>query len=171
MRTLSQLIEDWKIARGALTKLQADTPRIIGNVAVRSIKDNFRMQGYDTGAGVTNWKPRSQATNNRYDKRSGVKGSVYQSTNMLLKQTGVLYNSIQYKVTGKLVFVGVDLGAVPYAKKMNDGGPGKWGKNATNTPPRPYMPRPNEGLNPKMLKGVLKKIQSEREKALKNFKR
>jgi hypothetical protein len=171
VKTIAQLIADMKAAKEAMKKLQADIPRIIGNESVKAIKDNFRLQGYDSGTGVSSWKARSQATNTRYDKRKGVKGSVYQSSNALLKQTGVLYNAVQYKVQGKLVFVGVDLGAVPYAKKMNDGGPGKWGKNATNTPPRKYMPANGEPPNAKMLKRVVKKIGSERDRALNNFKR
>jgi phage gpG-like protein len=170
MRTLGQLINDWKISRGALKKLEERTPSIIGNEAVRAIKNNFRIQGYDSGTGVTAWKPRSPETNKRYDKRTGVKGSVYQSSNPLLKQTGSLYNSVKYKVNGNLVFVGVDLGLVPYAQKMNEGGPGKWGKNSTNTPARPFMPKNNEPPNPKILKAVFNKIKSEREKALQNFK-
>lgn len=171
MKSIPDLISDFKAAKEAMKKLQEKVPRIIGNEAVKSIKANFRLQGYDSGTGVTNWKPRSIDTNKRYDKRYGVKGSVYQSSNPLLKQTGVLYNSVQYNVKGKLVFVGVDLGQVPYAQKMNDGGPGKWGKNSTNTPARQYMPKPNQGPNPKMLKAILKKIKSERDRALANFKR
>lgn len=170
MKSIADLISDFKASRKALKQLQDDTPRIIGTSAVRVIKQNFSLQGYDSGIGVTSWKPRSPATNLRYDKRQGVKGSTYQSSNALLKQTGNLYNAIQYKVSGKLVFVGVDLGAVPYAKKMNDGGPGKWGKNVTNTPARKYMPGKNEGANAKMLKDALKKIQSQRDRALNPFK-
>jgi hypothetical protein len=170
MKTLAQLLADMKAARAAMKALQDKLPRIIGNESVKVIKDNFRLQGYDSGTGVTPWKQRSQATNTRYDKRYGVKASVYQSSNQLLKQTGVLYNAIQYKVQGKLVFIGVDLGVVPYAQKMNDGGPGKWGKNATQTPARKYMPAKNEPPNAKMLKRIIKKVESERDKALSNFK-
>lgn len=171
MKSIAQLIADMKAAKEAMRKLQENIPRIIGNESVRAIKANFRLQGYDSGTGVATWKQRSPATNTRYDKRSGVKGSVYQSSNPILKQTGVLYNAIQYKVQGKLVFVGVDLGVVPYAKKMNDGGPGKWGKNATNTPARKYMPGTGEQPNVKMLKNILKKVKSERDRALNQFKR
>lgn len=170
-KSIAQLIADMKAARAAMKKLADDTPRIIGNTAVRVIKDNFRLQGYDSGSGVSSWKQRSQETNNRYNKRYGVKASVYQSSNPLLTQTKDLYNSIQYKVQGKLVFVGVDLGQIPYAKKMNDGGPGKWGKNDTHTPARKYMPANGEPPNVKMLKQITKKVQSERDRALIEFKR
>lgn len=170
MKTINQLIADWKVTRGALKQLEANTPRIFGAESVKVIRQNFSLQGYDTGAGVTSWKPRSVDTNLRYDKRSGVKGSVYQSSNQLLKQTGNLYNAIQYKIKGKLIFVGVDASTIPYAQKMNEGGPGKWGKNATDTPARQYLPKKSEGPNAKILKAVLKKLTSERQKALKNFK-
>jgi phage gpG-like protein len=169
MRSIRDLINDWKIAKGALKQLEQKTPRIFGSIAVGTAKDNFRLQGYDSGTGVSSWAPRSQTTNTRYDKRQGVKGSVYQSTNQILKQTSNLYNAIQYKVQGKLIFIGVNEDVIPYAKKMNEGGPGKWGKNATSTPARPYMP--TDQPNAKMLKKVVKKLESEREKALRNFKR
>lgn len=169
MNTVPALLSAFKAAKQAIIKLQEDIPRIIGNESVRVIKENFRLQGYDSGTGVAPWKPRSVATDLRYDKRYGVKASVYQSSNPILKQTGSLFNSVQYKVKGKSVFVGVDLGLVPYAKKMNDGGPGKWGKNATNTPRRQFMPENNGKPNAKMLKAALKKIQSQRDRALKAF--
>jgi hypothetical protein len=169
-KSLAQLLVDMKAAKEAMKKLQGNIPRIIGNEAVKVIKQNFALQGYDSGAGVTAWPQRSPATNHRYNKRYGVKGSVYQSTNPLLKQTGILYNAIQYKIQGKLVYIGVDIGAVPYAEKMNTGGPGKWGKNATNTPARKYMPAKNEPPNTKMLRAIIKKIKSERDRALAPFK-
>jgi phage gpG-like protein len=171
MKPISTLIAEMKAAKEAMKKLESQIPRIIGNEAVKVIKDNFRLQGYDSGSGVTKWMPRSPETNYRYNKRYGVKGSVYQATNPILKQTGVLYNSVQYKVQGKLVFVGVDLGLVPYAQKMNDGGRGKWGKNTTFTPKRKYMPSNNEPPNAKMLKKIIKKIGAERDRALAPFKK
>lgn len=171
MKSLSQLINDMRSARAAMKKLEEDTPRIIGSAAVKVVKNNFKIQGYDSGAGVKTWPKRSPDTNKRYDKRKGVKGSVYQSSNPILKQTGVLYNSVDYKVKGKLIFVGVNEDVVPYAQKMNDGGPGTWGKNKTNTPARQYLPRPNEGPNLKMLRIIKNKINSERDRALAPFKK
>jgi hypothetical protein len=171
MKSIANCISDFKAARQDMKKLQADIPKIVGSEAVKVIKANFRLQGYDSGSGVTPWKDRSAATNKQYDQRKGVKGSVYQSSNKLLKQSGVLFNVVKYQVQGKLVYVGVDLGLVPYAKKMNDGGPGKWGKNSTNTPARKYMPDDGEGPNVKMLKAAFKKIQSQRDRALKQFKK
>jgi phage gpG-like protein len=170
-KSVLALIQDFAAAKRAIKQLQDDIPRIIGTASVRAIKENFRMQGYDSGTGVTPWKPRTPGTDKRYDSRKSVKGSVYQSSNPILKQTGTLYNSIKYKVQGKLVYVGVDEALVPYAKKMNDGGPGKWGKNATDTPARKFMPADGEPPNQKILKAALKKISSQRDKAMKMFKK
>jgi hypothetical protein len=152
-----------------MQKLQGQLPRIIGNESVKVVKQNFVLQGYDSGTGVNSWAARSEATNKRYDKRYGVKGSVYQSGNPLLKQTLDLYNSVRYYLQSKSVTVGSDLTLVPYAKKMNEGGTGKWGNNETKTPARPFIP--TDQPNAKILNRVQKKVASERDKALKDFKK
>ena len=100
-----------------------------------------------------------------------MKGSVYQSGNPLLEQTRNLYNAVKYYLQSKSVTVGVDLTLIPYAEKMNKGGQGKWGNNTTDTPARQFIPKPEEGPNVKILKRVQKKVESEREKALKDFKK
>lgn len=179
MQSLTQLLADWRRSRAALEKLNSDIPRIIGNEAVRAIKQNFRIQGYDTGRGVRGWVHRAAKTDKSYDRgktqtangpskhRTGkngtYKGSVFSSANPLEVQTHNLVNSIKYKAFGKGVFIGVDTGLVPYAKIQNEGGRGN--------PGRQYMPKPNEPPNVKMLKQIDKKIVSEREKALAIFKR
>lgn len=171
MKSLSQLLTDWRTAQGNMRKLQGNIPKIIGNVSVRVVKDNFKQQGYDSGTGTAAWPKRKPETDKRYDKRKGVKGSVYQSSNPLLTQTRNLYNSVKYYLQGKGVTVGVDLTLVPYAEKMNKGGAGNWGKNKTNTPARKFIPENSEGPNVKILKRVQKKVETEREKALKDFKK
>jgi len=171
MKSLSQLLTDWRNARTNMEKLQGNIPKIIGNESVKIVKDNFKLQAYDSGTGVTNWPARSPATNLRYDKRQGVKGAVYQSSNPLLTQTRNLYNAVKYSITGKSVTVGVDLTLIPYAEKMNKGGAGKWGNNETKTPARKFIPGPDEQPNMKILKRVKKKVVSERNKALKEFKK
>jgi len=142
------------------------------------VKDNFRLQGYDSGMGVAPWDKRKAKTDKAYDRgkttnskgvqsqyRTGknktYKGSVFSSANPLLEQTRRLYNSIKYKAITKTVIIGVDLLLVPYAEKMNEGG--------NSTPARPYMPQPHMPPNPKMLKSVKKKIEFERGKAMKGF--
>lgn len=171
MKDLQHLLSDWRIARNNMQRLQDNLPRIIGNESVKVVKDNFKLQGYDSGTGVKSWPARSRTTNDRYDKRYGVKGSVYQSGNPLLTQTKDLYNAVRYYLQSKSVTVGVDLILVPYAEKMNDGGTGTWGKNTTKTPARKFIPGPNEQPNVKILKRVQKKVESERDKALKPFKK
>lgn len=138
-------------------------PRIIGNEAVKVVKQNFSLQGYDSGSGVNGWEARSPKTNRRYDRRTGVKGSTYNSGNPLLVQTHNLKNSIKYEAKGKSVFIGVDKGVIPYAKRMNEGGGG--------VPPRKYITAESEGPNQKVLKRVHKKILSERDRAMQAFKK
>lgn len=172
MKTISELLADWRSSSNQMKKVTDSLPRIIGNVAVREVKRNFTIQGYDSGTGVDAWQPRKAVTNAAYDKRSGVKGSVYNSSSPILMQTRNLYNAVKYIVTGKVVTIGVDLTLVPYGEKMNEGGPGKWGKNATtNTPARKYMPTPSEPPNAKILLGVRKKLQFEIDNALNPFKK
>lgn len=162
MKSLSQLLSDWRQSRQAMEKLTNDLPRIIGTSAVRVVKENFKLQGYDSGTGVNGWEARNPKTDKAYDKRHGVKGSVYQSSNPLLMQTRNLYNSIKYSIINKTVIIGVDLTLVPYAKRMNEGGNG--------IPPRKYIPGTGESPNPKILKAIYKKVDSERDKALNTFK-
>jgi hypothetical protein len=171
MNSMQQLLSDWRVARNNMEKLQGNLPRIIGSESVKVVKNNFKLQGYDSGTGVKIWPPRSTSTNERYNKRHGVKGSVYQSGNPLLTQTKDLYNAVRYYLQSKSVTVGVDLILVPYAEKMNNGGTGIWGKNKTNTPARKFIPGPDEQPNGKILKQVHKKVISEREKVLKVFKK
>jgi hypothetical protein len=179
VKPLSQLLTDWRNSRIALQKLDNDIPRIIGNEAVRAIKSNFKIQGYDNGRGVRGWVHRAAKTDKSYDrgknqtssgpsryrtgKNSTYKGSVFSSSNPLEVQTHNLLNSVKYKAFGRRVFIGVDTGLVPYAKIQNEGGRG--------IPARQYMPKPSDPPNPKMLKQIDRKIVSQREKALALFKR
>lgn len=175
MKPISQLLTDWRAAHDRMKKLSNDIPKIIGVECVRAVKDNFRLQGYDDGKGVKPWEPRADVTNRSYTagrkkgQQGSKKGSVYQATNPILLQTHNLYNSIKYKAGDKIVWIGVDLNVIVYAKKMNEGGPGTWGPNATNTPARKYMPDPDEGMNLKMERAVAKKLTFEYDRALKEF--
>lgn len=172
MKSISELISDWRGSSNRMKAVVDSMPRIIGNVAVREVKNNFKIQGYDSGMGVKPWDKRKATTNLNYDKRYGVKGSVYNSASPILMQTRNLYNSIKYIVTNRAVTIGVDLTLVPYGEKMNEGGPGTWGKNAhTSTPARKYMPTPDEPPNAKILIGVKKKLEFEVDKAMNPFKK
>ena len=147
-------------------------PRIMGSECVKVVKQNFRLQGYDSGQGVDTWKSRDPKTDAAYDKgktkgkdgklskyRSGknknYKGSVYQSSNPLLLQTRNLFNSVKSVIIGKTVNIGVDLGLIPYAQKMNE--------------QRKFIP--TDHANKKMMDAIAKKVNSERNKALKDFQK
>lgn len=168
-KSLHQLISDIRNAGDNVEKLQRDIPRIFGNESVKVIKENFKLEGYDSGTGVQKWAVRSPYTNKSYDKRHGVKGSVYQSGNPIMSQTLNLYNNTKYYLQSKAVVVGYDLTLVPYAKKMNDGGKGTWGKNNTDTPARPILS--TDKPNIKILKRVLSKVEKERNNAMNLFKK
>ena len=177
MKSMSQLLTDWKQARAKMEKLHGDLPRIMGNEGVKVVKENFRLSGYDSGSGVKGWEARSAKTNAAYDrnrgkkgkgkkgkgKKSTYKGSVYSSSSPLLRQTNNLYNGVHYEAKSKGVFIGVDKGVIPYAKRMNEGGGG--------VPARKYITAENEGPNQKVLKRVHKKVLSERDKAMQAFKK
>ena len=178
MKTLGELLTDWRASKAAMDKLTTDMPRIIGNECVKLVKANFKLQGYDSGFGITKWPPRTEQTNKNYKYgragkgKSAYKGSVYNYGNPILLQTRNLYNSVKYIISGNMVLIGCDLNLVPYAQKMNEGGQGRgWHDSVTNTPARQFIPRPGQPPNPKMLKAIEKKMLFERDKALKLFKR
>ena len=160
-RSLSQLLADWRQARQNMEKLKSDLPRIVGNESVKVVKDNFKLHGYDSGTGIKQWEQRTEKTNKSYDKRTGVKGTVYQSSNPLLMQTRNLYNAIKYAIQTNTVTIGVDEGLIPYAKRMNEGGGG--------IPARKFIP--TDQPNGKILKRVTGKWNRERDKAMKIFKK
>ena len=180
MKSLRELVNDWNGTTQRMNELMNDKlPRIIGNEARRVVKENFKLQGYDSGFGVTKWAKRDPKTDKAYDRGKTVnkhgkqskyrknpsvyKGSVFSSQNPLLEQTRTLYNGIKYVINGKSIIIGVDIGLIPYAKAMNEGGRG--------IPARKYEPEPNEEPNAKILKAISKKYESERDKAMKGFKR
>lgn len=171
-KPLSQLLADWRLTKDNMEKIARNLPRIIGTEAVRVIKDNFRLGGYDDGNSVQKWEPRNDRTNNRYDKRYGVKGSVANSDNKVLEQSGDLRDSVGYQAEGKLVKIGVDLLLIPYAEIHNAGLIGKaWGKYAFKMPKRKYMPEESEGPNKKIMAAIEKKLNFEIMRAMRLFKR
>jgi hypothetical protein len=163
MKSMGDLIRDWNGTNKRINMLMNDKlPRIIGNEAVRAVRQNFISQGYDSGIGKESWPARADKTNKAYDRRGILKGSVYRSGNPLLLQTRNLYNAVQYKIIGKLVIIGVDETLIPYAKRMNEGGGG--------VPPRKFMPEPDEPPNMKILKAIKKKYESELNNAMGGMK-
>ncbi len=152
-------------------------PRIIGAVSVQIIRENFKIQSYDTGNGTTKWQPRKYETNKAYGgsfthglsriqnntRAKQYRGSVYSASKPLLMQSLNLYNSIAYKILGKRVFIGLNLSIVPYARAHNEG--------LNHEPVRQFMPRPSQGANVKMLTAIRKKVDFETQKALRAFKK
>lgn len=177
MKDLSQLLRDIQKARDDLATLQKNAPRIIGVEAVRIVKQNFAMQGYDSGNGINKWAQRSIKTNIAYGggftfglhrhkgggRNKTYKGSVFNAGKPLLEQTMNLYNSLDYRTRGNRVFVGSNLAVIPYAKIHNEGGRG--------IPQRQYMPLPNQPPNKKMQDLIGAKIKAEQAKAMRGFRR
>jgi hypothetical protein len=197
MKSILDLISDIRVKTAAIKKMQEDAPRIIGVESVRILKDNFRLQGYDSGNGVIKWNKRSKVTDTAYsynrnasyrtpvrDKKSKYKnpykGSVVSASRPIMTQTGNLRDSINYQVAGKSVTIGVfpnvkKAGALQeahsYAKKMNEGGSGKWGHASTSTPARQFMPKPSDGPNKKIITATIKKLDFELKKIMDDWKK
>lgn len=179
MKSLRDLLNDWNGTTARINKVIESMPRIIGNEAKRVVRRNFTLQGYDTGQGVVGWQSRNPKTDKAYDRGKTInkfekqskyrknpgtyKGSVFSSQNPILMQSRTLYNGIKYAVIGRDVIIGVDIGLIPYAKMMNEGGRG--------IPGRQYMPTPEEPPNPRILKAIQKKYEFERNKAMRGFEK
>jgi hypothetical protein len=177
MKSLNQLAADLLAARKGMTALADNLPRIIGVESVKIVQQNFQIEGYDSGNGITKWDQRKVATNLAYggnftyglhriknSKRAKrYKGSVYSASKPLLRQTLALYNSIAYKASRRRVFIGTNLNAVPDAQAHNEG--------LNHEPKRQYMPLPNQRGNPKIFKVVGKRIDYETAKVMRAFKR
>lgn len=186
-------------ARQQMERLDAQTPNILGTEALNVIHKNFKDESYDTGFGKTRWPARSPKTNKAYDKRYGVKGSVFNSSNPLLQQTGNLYDGIKKRILGRTVWIGVNLMKVPYAQIHNEGGRirvgitrrtlyfskgGGFAKKGEHSyskkkavaahsiimPQRQYMPKPGEKPNPAILKAAYRKLRFERDRIMNAFR-
>lgn len=171
MLPLSALLQNWRQSRQAFEKLTRDLPRIIGTEAVKAVKSNFQKQGYDSGNGITPWAARKPATNKAYDRgrvdsrgrqrntgrNATYRGSTYSSSNPLLVQTRALRDSIKYQAIGKTVYIGTSLTLIPYAKAMNK--------------TRKFMPADGEGPNVLMLARIKRKVEFERGKIMREFRR
>lgn len=195
MKNLLDLIFDVRKKSAALKQLEENMPRIIGVESVKIIKNNFKLQGYEISG---TWAKRKQVTNTAYDynrtqnyrtpklgKRSRYKnpykGSVVSSRRPINLQTGNLRDSITFEVSGKIVTIGVfpnfiKAGALKashtYAKKINEGGSGSWGRYAkTHTVSRQFMPRPGQPPTKKMVEMYKKKYSSELDKIMDQWKK
>lgn len=173
MKTLVDALQDIRAARIQMERLNDRLPDIIGAEALRVIDDNFEKEGYNSGSGIERWPARSSETNKAYDKRrGGLKGSVFNSKNKLLQQTGNLRASIRKLKQGRNVFVGVNLLKVPYAKIHNEGGQGlMYDKISFKMPKRQYMPMPHERPNPVILLRAKRKIEFEHARIMSKFRK
>lgn len=170
MKSIAALLSDWRQSRERMELVERNLPRIIGSEVVKIVKDNFRLEGYATGAGIKKWAQRKSSTNDRYDRRKGVKGSVFNSSAKLMQQTMNLYDAIHYRIEGKNVFVGVNLTLVPYAEIHNEGLTGSaWGKVPFKMPRRQFMPAPGDKPNPLITRAVKAKVDYEVKQTMQNF--
>lgn len=163
MKSMDDLISDFNKAHKAMVNLNNRLPRIIGHEAIEDIHHNFDTESYNNGNTVTAWPERSEKTNTAYDRRYGVKGSVFNSANPLLVQTGNLKDAITFMVKNGGVKIYVDLDKVPYAQVHNEG--------SDKIPQRQYMPTGEEGPGTGLLMKVQKKIDFERDKILAPFRK
>jgi hypothetical protein len=167
MKTMEQLLLEWRQVTFNMEKLKSDSPRVLGLIAVKVIKNNFKLQGYEDGYSFTPWKARAPKTDAAYSRNRGkgessnYKGSVYNAKNPILQQTRTLYNSVKAIIqAGGIVFVGVNLDLAPYAQRHNEGLKGM--------PERKFMPV--GGPNATMLGEFEKKITEKRDEIMHNFK-
>lgn len=130
---------------------------------------NFRVSR--SGKVIRGKKVFVTSTGKSSKAKNSYKGSTFQSSNPILEQTRTLKRSIRYFLRKNGVTIGVDPSLVVYAQKMNEGGKGKWGKKAaTNTPARPFMPKPHEPPNKKILDRIKDKARWETEQRMRDFK-
>lgn len=181
MRSLTDLFRDIQSARKQMQAVADAAPRIIGVESVKAIKENFRLEGYDSGNAFTKWKDRKPSTNAQYDrgkklnqktgklsryrvgKNGTYKGSVFSSSKPILDQIGTLKNSIAYRANKRNVFIGVNNNLVPYAKAHNEG--------LNHQPKRQYMPLPGQPASPKIVTNVKRQLDYQTAKAMRLFKR
>ena len=163
-KSMQQLMADWRVASNKMQKFQQDLPMVMGQESVNIIKQNFKAEQYDSGNGIEKWQQRSEKTNKRYNSRSGVKGTTYNSSAPLLRQTLTLYNSLMFRVMGKRVFIGTNTSLVPYAPAHNEG-------TQKGIPKRKFIPANGELPNQKIIQRISKKITNVRNEIMKDFKK
>lgn len=125
MKTIGDLYKDAAAVRAAIERLEKDMPTHLGKVSVDHIKLNFKNESFEGDK----WEQRKASTNRAYDRRGTLKGSVFNSRNPILRQTGNLYDSIKYYKRGNTIDIGISFGAkgktgvyiVAYAKRHNEG--------------------------------------------------
>lgn len=163
-KSMQDAVNDFRAVSAKIARLESRVPAIIGNVALDIIEKNFDNESYDNGSGKVAWEPRKESTNEGYDRRYGVKGSVYSSSAPIQNQTSNLKDSIRKKVAARSVFIGFDTKKVPYGEALNEGDPAK------NLPQRQFMPIEGEPENLAIMKRAYQKVRFEHEKILRPYK-
>jgi phage gpG-like protein len=165
MKTLRDLARDFHNSAEEFKRKQKIAPMTIGRIGVIVQKENFTAQGFVESVGpAQKWKERSKVTNDIYDSRKGVKGSVYNSANPILLQSGNMRDNITYRTSAKGVNIGVNLNLIPYAKKNNEGGSQKFGKKWVRIPKRKFL-----GMSRKLALRIKDKLKQQRMEAFKKF--
>jgi hypothetical protein len=168
MQSLDDLIHDLEEAQKRVQyDVMRKAPAIMGQIAVRNIQQNFKEQGYD-GEG---WESRSAATNKIYLSPE-YKAAGYSPTNPLLLQSLTLYNCIRSIPFTHYVWVGVrdqyhmignrQHNVADYAKGNNEG--------TATVPQRKFMPKAGEGIPYRWQQQIVREINLEMDKAMRNFK-
>jgi len=124
VKDLPQGAKDFKEMADKYKQLERNIPKIAGVIAVKTIRENFEVQGFieEGKTASEKWESRKPETDYAYDNYKSYKGRNYKSSNPILKQTGNLKDAIAYKVEDEhKVFIGVNLSLVPYAKAHNEG--------------------------------------------------
>ena len=188
-RGIRQAIADFRKMREEMSTLERNLPVIIGNEVLAFIHGNFDRQAYNG----KKWEKRSPATDAAYDRRGSYKGSVYNSSNPILHQTGNLEDEVHKEVQGRKVFIGINENRIPYGRIHNEGGQigvgarrvyfhqGRFAKkhlasssstaraHNINMPQRQYMPRPSDPEDPVLMRRIGAKILTRRNRIMRKF--
>lgn len=90
--------------------LAKDFPQLVAGAAERIKDASFRAQGFVVnGSPRPRWAKRSRENNRSRGKR-------------VLHSSGTLQSSVKARAVGQTVRVGVDVGLVPYARVVGEGG-------------------------------------------------
>jgi len=111
MRDARLIAEDLSRRQAEVKRFLAkDFPKLVAGAAERIKDASFSAQGFIVnGSPRPKWAKRSKETSRTRNKR-------------VLHATGILQSSVKARVQGVNVAIGVDVGLVPYARVMGEGG-------------------------------------------------
>ena len=170
MKTLAQGAQDMKRLADEYKAFDRNIPKYAGTAAVKYFKHNFDpdVQGFREEKGkITKWKARDKKTNYAYDNYKTYKGGQYSGSHLILRQSGNLRDSIDFKVEGDhKIWVGVNgnkLGenhknGIGFAQAINEG--------LGHQPKRQFI-----GWSKGLAEAIHKDIVRRRAKIFKNFQK